>query len=190
MRTRAILSAVAGALCVVLWGSGCPSGQRGQVEPPPSDTAIASDKDAPSPGKDAPLPDKDTSSLDKETPLPDVESKGQTPPATGKDATGGNPQESIETATVQVGEPYEVCLRENRTTAFKWEYHIEPPGGAAVLSDEYLPDPNPHKAMGTGGTHVWAFHLSKPGQVTITFELGADGKDILKRKTCVLTAGE
>ena len=179
MRRKAILTVVSGLLCVVLCASGCPFVQHGQVEPPAPNTVIAGDKDAPSPDQGGKC----------ETPLEG--DNNASPPATDKDTSGaGNPQESIETATVQVGEAYEVCLRENSTTAYKWEYQIEPAGSAVVLSDEYMPDPNPQKAVGTGGTHVWAFSLPKAGQVTITFELGADGKDIVNRKTCVLTAGQ
>ena len=179
MRREAILTVVCGLLCVVLCGSGCRFRQHRRVETPAPNTVIAG-------GMDAPSPDKGSKA---ETP-PD-EADSSSPLEIDKDTSGaGNPQESIETATVQVGEAYEVCLRENRTTAYKWEYEAEPARGAVVLSDEYIPDPNPQKAVGTGGTHIWAFSLRKPGQVTITFELGAGGKGILSRRTCVLTASE
>ena len=177
MSTRAVLAAVAGFICVVLCVAGCRARQQDPAEAPAANTSVAGSHQAKAADKGLPPVDEAV----KVAP-PAAADKGTSAPDT--------PQESLETATVQPGEGYEVCLRENRTTAYKWEYEMDPPGGAVVLSDEFIPDPNPQKAVGTGGTHVWAFNLSKPGQVTITFELGANGKDIVRRKTCVLTLAQ
>jgi inhibitor of cysteine peptidase len=77
------------------------------------------------------------------------------------DESGGGQERAV-----AVGRTFEICLRENPTTGYRWRRDAEGAPVAALIGDGFEADDGP---PGAGGVHRWLFRAEQPGAVTLAF---------------------
>ncbi len=66
--------------------------------------------------------------------------------------------------TFRVGETFEICLSETRTTGFKWALENKGEPVCTLLGES---SDSPAGPPGRAGTHLWRFAAAQPGTATI-----------------------
>jgi predicted secreted protein len=70
-------------------------------------------------------------------------------------------------AQVPLGDSFEISLRENPTTGFRWKMHTGAQPVCSLTEDEFQPGRLP----GAGGIHRWRFLAAQAGETRITLSL-------------------
>jgi predicted secreted protein len=70
-------------------------------------------------------------------------------------------------AQVPLGDSFEISLRENPTTGFRWKMHAGAEPVCSLTEDEFQPGRLP----GAGGIHRWRFLAAQAGETRIRLSL-------------------
>jgi len=69
------------------------------------------------------------------------------------------------TLAVEQNQMFEICLRENPTTGYRWSFAADGAPVAVLIDDSFQTDSD---RPGAGGIHRWRFRAAGPGSTTIT----------------------
>jgi inhibitor of cysteine peptidase len=72
-----------------------------------------------------------------------------------------------QSAELAAGESFEISLRENPTTGYRWSLTAGGEAACVLSGDEF----EPGQAPGAGGIHRWRFRAAQAGEVRIEFAL-------------------
>ncbi len=176
---RLCLAAVA-VLAIALWGCGprpAPEPPPNMPEPPPNQEQATNDAD---------------SAVDENAEAENADEGGEAAQQDKIDVGGGTERATSEprelhesevlgaddfggTFSVKMSQMPEIVLRANETTAYRWECSWKPENRIKLVSDNYVPDPNPDQAAGAGGTQHYRVSFTEPGEVTVLVREGVPG---------------
>jgi predicted secreted protein len=71
--------------------------------------------------------------------------------------------------TLTAGQSFDLPLSANLTTGYHWVLRQKPDSAViALVKEEYVPFPNPHHVVGSGGTDHWTFRAVRAGSTAFT----------------------
>ncbi len=114
-------------------------------------------------------------------------------PAAGGSAVLSSPSSCIDeaasgrTLAVEQNRTFEICLRENPTTGYRWSFDADGAPFAVLIDDGFQADGD---RPGAGGIHRWRFRAAEPGSTKIALSYRRPWEQgVPPERTFVLSVG-